>query len=617
MATSPPPPPPPQPTGFARWVPSLPTLNLNSLNPFVSGDDGNKPTAATTSVASTTNPLSDSQSIASIMFAEPSTRGTSEADSLSIEDRQRSKKSSANRPKTRYSVCHPPPASSTRQKLHRRPRSLLQLHKLCPNARPLPAFEVIPSASFSVRMTRSITRVFKARHSMCPNDLVVLRAEKYSTEDEDEALEMRDVIGLICKGRKDDVATSGGKAKICMASGQEWEAYPLMNGGYEFFTTDEHGLGLTVRWVAKKGKDGKQLKEKRFNFSTISPNSRRHPVIATLSKTSLEINDTYKMPDPLAVTPLSTPKQNSTILADTMDDEGVAQDEQCETDTLLREIIAMTGVWVTFKEGWSPTFKYDDKEKESAASAAASGLARTTSLGISNSPSKSAASLLSTPPGSPKQAPLEKRGSIKSMSSSILRRGSLLSKGNRASQVSVPEEPEEPGSPQRSPSTKQTTGRLRGDSTSTVLVHRAASNRRKNNQQATWRPDLLDAQQHSLRETSHEDLNRTPPPPSQADVFVDSPATPTSATQRRKSVVAESLLPPLAANSTMETPTKRRGSARPVLDAAAAENPAKRGSTTTTDTNASEAAPAKAAGRSSGKRKAGWRRLFCGSSHDV
>ncbi|KAK5113294.1 hypothetical protein LTR85_010911 [Meristemomyces frigidus] len=603
----------PQPTGFSRWVPSLPTINLNSLNPFTNGEDVNKPAAdatirpvlSTASFASTAsgNPLSQSQSNVSIMFAEPDTRSTSEADSRegSIEDKPRSKKSSTNRAKTRYSVCHPAPASSARQKLHRRPRSLLQLHKICSNARPLPAFEVIPSASFSVRMTRAITRVFKAKHGLCPNDLVVLRAEKYSTEEEDEALETRDVIGLICKGRKDDAATVAGKAKICMASGQEWEAYPLANGGYEFFSTDEHGLGLTVRWVAKRNKDGKQTKDKRFNFSTISPNSRRHPVIATLSKTSLEVNDSYKMPDASAATPLSTPKQNSTLLADTMGEEGNGKDEQCETDALLREIITMTGIWVTFKEGWSPTFKYDDKDS------AASMLARSASLGISNSPSKSTPSLLSTPPGSPKQVPLEKRGSIKSISSGIMRRSSLLNKGNRASQVSVPEEDEPASSPQRSPSTNKAKGRSRGDSTSTVLVHRAASNRRKNNQQATWRPDLLDAQQHPLNETSREDLNRTPPPPQPESAF-DSPATPTPVNLRGKSAVLNEPL--------LQTPTKG-SSGRPTI--AVADSPTKRVSSATTDTSASEA-PAKSIGKSagrSGKRKGGWRKLFCGSMHDI
>ncbi|KAK5130029.1 hypothetical protein LTR08_002545 [Meristemomyces frigidus] len=640
----------PAATGFARWVPSLPTINLTSLNPFMSGDESTKtPQDAATDTAKrpalstlAANSPSPTQSTASSMFAEPETRGTSEADSRegSIDGKLRSpKKSGSDKTKTRYSVCHPAPASSARQKMHRRPRSLLQLHKICSNARPQPAFDVIPSANFSVRLTRATTRVFKTKHGLCPSDLVVLRAEKYSTEDTvDDGLEAGDVIGLICKGRKDDAANLAGKAKLCMGTGQEWEAYPLVSGGYEFFSTDEHGLGLTVRWVPKKnggkleGKRGKQ-----FRFSTISPNSRRHPVIASLSKTSLDVNDTYKIPDALTATPLSTPKQKTSFLADTMEDEGaVVKEEQFETDDLLRDIITVTATWVTFKEGWSPTFKYDEKEKESAASVAASGFARSASLGISNaSPSKSITSPTSTPPGSPIQAPVKRGGSIKSMSSSILRRSSLLgARTNRGSTVSVPEVEEPDDNHFVAEGTKKP-GRNRGDSTSTVLVHRAASNRRKNtqnNQAATWRPDLLDAQQHPLHESSREHLDRTPPPPQPESVF-DSPVTPT----RQRGSVAQPPIPPMAhdvetarpANVEPSSPTPMaRTTATPAVRAATptARTPrlsapglagdARRVSSATTATSMSGAASG-GAGKSARRRKrGGWRRLLCGA-HDV
>ena len=621
----------PAATGFARWIPSLPTINLNSLNPFLSGD-------AAKADSELQCPPSPSQSTASVMFAEPETRGTSEADSRegSISDQLRSPKKSSDRRKTRYSVCHPAPASSARQKMHRRPRSLLQLHKICPDARPRPAFDVIPSANFSVHLTRATKRVFKAKHSLCSSDLVVLRSEKYTSEDAtDDGVEARDIVGLICKGRKDDAANLAGKAKICMATGQEWEAYPLPNGGYEFFSTDEHGLGITVRWVSKKtggkmeGKRGKQ-----FRFSTISPNSRRHPVIANLSKTSLEINDTYKIPDALVVTPLSTPNQQDSFLVDsTMEESTTAKEEQYDTDDSLRDIITVTATWVTFREGWSPTFRYDEKERESAASAAVSGFARSASLGISNvSPSKSFTSPISTPPGSPVQSPLKRGGSIKSMSSSILRRSSVLgaNKANRASTTSVPEgeEPFDAKSPTRS----------RGDSTSTVLVHRAASNRRRNtqsNQAATWRPDLLDAQQNPLHETVREHLDRTPPPPQtqqpKPDSVFDLPMTPT----HRRDSIAQPLIPPVgpddaepatpivAEEPALPTPVPETMRATPptartpTLYAPDAAGERKRVSSATTATTLSGAGGK--SGRPEGRvrKRDGWRRLFCGATHDV
>ena len=556
------------------------------------------------------------------MFEEPDGRtnsedGDSREGSLADTSRRRT-----NKPKTTFSVCHPPPTNLTRHKLHRRPRSLLQLHRLSPNARPTPALEVIPSANFSVRLTKAITKVFRAKHGLCPNDFVVLRAEKYANNDDivDEDQETRDIIGLICNRRKEtkeEGTVEKAKVKICLSAGMEWEAYPLINGGYEFFATDEHGLGLTMRWVPKKNKDGSKALGKdgsrRFNFSTISPNSRRHPVIAVLSKTGVDIYDTYKMPDPNASTPTPTPKRNSSsALADAMDEEGVGND-MCDTDDALREIIAMTAIWVTFKEGWSPTFQYDDKEAGIAGQRAASGMS------APYSPTKASASPMGTPPGSPTHAQLEKRGSIKSVGSNILRRTSMLSRDNRMSQTSLPEQYLESAGLDRSGSVKKA-GRARGDSTSTVLVHRAASNRRKNNQQATWRPDLL-AQQNSLTETSREDMHTAVTPTKVTDrpgSLWDSPADATSGVRRGS--VAQPLIPipttTTPSESAPPSPSPNRTASR-TLDA---ENTAeKRISDATTEVPSSESVPQipapqqqKQQGKEKGKRKSGWRKLFCG-----
>ena len=482
--------------GQARqWVPSLPTSLIASLNPFAAAEkpkDGTLDAQQTgdlqrSALSIISGPPSPTKSSVSIMFAEPESQGTSLSGSRegSIDGKRRAKKN--NKPKTTYSICHPPPASSARQKLHRRPRSLLQLHKVVPNSRPLPAYEIIPSANFSVRLTRATTKVFRAKHSLCPNDLVVLRAEDYYTEEREDDQEGRDVVALICKGRKEDGVASG-KAKIYMVDGREWEAYPSVNGGYEFFTTDEHGLGLTVRWVPKKSKkEGAKSESRRFNFSTISANTRRHPIIAHLTKSSLDIYDSYKMPDLSTATPTATPKQHATTLEDGLDsDENTSSKQEVRrTDDFIRSIITMTSIYVAFKEGWSPHFKYDDQAPSS----------RRNSI---HTP-------VSTPPASPAPIPigLEKRSSILSVSSSLFRKSSLRT--NRNSTFSALDHSTEDVTSPRSSSAKAT-GRARADSTSTVLVHRAASNRRSNNNRAaTWRPDLLSAgKQSEVREVSRE-----------------------------------------------------------------------------------------------------------------
>jgi hypothetical protein len=101
---------------------------------------------------------------------------------------------------------------------------------------------------------------------------------------------------------------------------------------------------------------------------------------------------------------------------------------------------------------------------------------------------------------------LDKRTSILSVSSSLFRKNSLRT--NRSSRTSTfpvldPNNNTTQDSLSRSGSIK-TTGRARADSSSTVLVHRAASNRRSKSQ-ATWRPDLLSpGRQSEVRETSRE-----------------------------------------------------------------------------------------------------------------
>ena len=260
-----------QPSGLSRWTPSIPSNLMSMLNPF-SNDDTDQSTSDANASAQQSSkrqsilsgflssptpaepPSPDKEDVS--MFAEPDTRSNSDDGSRegSVSEPDKAKSQKCNKPKTCYSICHPAPASAKRQKLHRRTRSLMQLHRLSPDSRPKPAFDIVPSANFNVRLTRAITKVFKTKHGLCPNDLVVLKAEKYSFE-RDEDQEARDIIALICKGRKEDGATQG-KAKICLPEGREWEAYPTPNGGYEFFSTDEHGLGLTVRWVPKKNKDG-------------------------------------------------------------------------------------------------------------------------------------------------------------------------------------------------------------------------------------------------------------------------------------------------------------------------------------------------------------------------
>jgi hypothetical protein len=362
-------------------------------------------------------------------------------------------------------------------------------------------------------MHSAVGKVFRSRHVLCPNDLVVLQAEKYSSASDDEIdqEQARNVVGMICKGArgsnkdKDKDDSKKGHRILMAASGQEWEPKALPNGSYEFFSPDSHGLGQTVRWVPKRNKDGTTVSRdgsKRFNFSTISPNTRRHPIIASLSKTAVDINDTYRLPDQASGTPMGSPQKGLSPLA--LDDDEDGNDptnQQIYTpDQTLRDLITITAIWVTFKEGWSTNVKFDDDNTSSrlpgSAPPSAPGSPAKPFQNGSHGHVPSLTSLHSTPSSPQMGAATTDKGrtnSMKAFSSDLIRRTSLLSKKRNSHTASASEIGSDDGLAERnasvisSPGATTTagggvTGRSRADSSSTVLVHRAASNRRRKNQ---------------------------------------------------------------------------------------------------------------------------------------
>lgn len=262
---------------------------------------------------------------------------------------RRSKRNS--RPKSSYTICYAPPRSANRHKIQVRARPLLQLHKLESRARPRPEFELLPSAIFSARLNKAITR-FSASKQGSHADLALVRAEKYheheaSLVDEDETMDILATFG-ITKGSHGEST-----ARICLAQGVEWEMYRLPSGGYECTTTDAHGLKRTVRWVPKKSKSADGAADdsasRRFKFSTISPNSRRHPVVASLSAAALDINDVYTLPSPASSRagspPVGMERSESTQTIGAGEQTVVTTEE-------LRHVITATAVFVSLCEGW-------------------------------------------------------------------------------------------------------------------------------------------------------------------------------------------------------------------------------------------------------------------------
>jgi hypothetical protein len=86
-----------------------------------------------------------------------------------------------------------------------------------------------------------------------------------------------------------------------LSDGTVWVATPLPNGSFEFVTIDENHVTTKARWVKRSGpRNGGGLvgstntnQEFKYTFSIIDPNTRRHPIVASITQTTLDIPDHY------------------------------------------------------------------------------------------------------------------------------------------------------------------------------------------------------------------------------------------------------------------------------------------------------------------------------------
>lgn len=295
----------------------------------------------------------------------------------------RNRKSTAST-KTSFQIAHPPPAIKHRQRFNIRPKVLLQLQQISDATRPRPILDVLPSVVFAPKLARKFPSVFKGKDGLGADDLVVVMSQNYdspsalngkSENAEDNSWATREIVAAICQPKKRgpgiEIIT-----EICLNHGPLWEASSLPNGAYEFVSTDEDGHKTVTRWVPKppisrrrsyngQGNSGASSPEQRkFTFSIINPDSRRHPIIATLTRASIDISDRYSTPSSNTAKTDATPGQRAVGPEGRHAhfDEGevsVPQPTMTETDEQLRSLIVITGIFVAFREGYSPNFRYE------------------------------------------------------------------------------------------------------------------------------------------------------------------------------------------------------------------------------------------------------------------
>ncbi|KAB2574562.1 hypothetical protein DBV05_g6812 [Lasiodiplodia theobromae] len=448
----------------------------------------------------------------SIMFALPpessasSSRPPSIRSTTTTSTDDRSRKRPA-RPKTNYALAHPPPRVGP---LHLRPKVLLQLHQSSANSRPKPAFEAVPSTTFAPRLKRKFRRVFKHRDRLGPDDVVVVRAGDYGGADDhsdsDEDLDAREVIGVVCFNIRDE------RTEICMDDDTVWEATFMQNGGYEFVATDEHGLQSKARWVPKaqgkrKSANGSQLdnaaEDRKFTFSTISPDRRRHPVIATMTKAGIDVWDQYSIPPQTNVASPLSPTFSDAAASQSLTDSSEPR-PLLTTDETLRKFILVSAIWVAFREKWSTVFRYQkpgrDRDSVPASPLCGSPIMPCAPIRTVSMASMNGSMSRSSSPGIPDNQS-EKHHSLRSVSRMLLHRNSALAALNGEYNASD-------STPPSTAKTSSSTRSRRANSTGTAFMQRASSKRNPKRHSSGPKGMSGSAGQDMYRINTDEDTDR-------------------------------------------------------------------------------------------------------------
>ncbi|KAI0433777.1 hypothetical protein F5Y09DRAFT_328793 [Xylaria sp. FL1042] len=295
----------------------------------------------------------------------------------------RRKRRSTVQQSTTYVLAHPPPKLRTKQRIiHMRPNLVLQIQQVTPGLRPRPTIDVYPSfagaRSIMAPLLKSVSGIAGIKRELSGQDIMLVRSEDYASQvsgsesdcDEDSIM-ARDLLAVLSPSKTED------KAEIIMAEGMVWAATTRSSGNsfsYEFTSAGPMGRTITARWVRKQivtnslpstpTSPGQtptkpQFSETKFTFSFLDPGCRRHPVLATLSSTSLNIPETY------TTVPQSTdrsPPNSQSISPDSpsQGDGGQTERRIRQLEPWQKSFISVSAVWVALRHSWAPDFRPED-----------------------------------------------------------------------------------------------------------------------------------------------------------------------------------------------------------------------------------------------------------------
>jgi hypothetical protein len=290
---------------FSDFVARLPETVVRFLEPE------DKETLATSMTEDTVSVMSSSDLSDSSQPSEATT-----VTPLETPRRRRSRTSSrASRKTTTLALAYPAPRFAGKKRVVQKvaPKLFLQLQEVSLNKRPKPVIDVFPSSRIAgpviaPRLVKRLPGLVGPKGELGSADVVLMRSEAYDTvsedvdsDDEEGRLGQRQPVAVLSPVKK------SGQTEIVLDDGSVWVARPLPTGSFDFVRTDQHGNTITARWarrpvsktaptsadLASKADRTTPVSDVKYTFSIMNPDSRRHPVMATLTPQFLDIQDTY------------------------------------------------------------------------------------------------------------------------------------------------------------------------------------------------------------------------------------------------------------------------------------------------------------------------------------
>ncbi|KAL2150824.1 hypothetical protein VTH82DRAFT_7387 [Thermothelomyces myriococcoides] len=317
---------------------------------------------------------------------------------------------------TTYYLGYPTPRIIGKTKVVQKvllPRLLLQLQQVSQEGRSKPVLEVFPALRITgpviaPRLTKKFPGIFGVKRHLGCDDIVLVRrddgdASRDGSESEsDESMESRELLAVFSPSKHSN------EAELVLSDGSLWVARQLPNGNFDFIHTDPNGKVTTARW-ARRQTAGSAVSlttdsstpstpptgpQARYTFSIINPLSRRHPVMATLTPSTLNVFDTYTSVSPLRTRqravnrtrrsqsltspPTSPPAaarlapcspSNMSLSGSTSDGENdsavcIPPSPEAEAsnrtvhqiDERTKTLISITAIWVCLQSGWPQSY---------------------------------------------------------------------------------------------------------------------------------------------------------------------------------------------------------------------------------------------------------------------